>query len=83
MKYEIRLTPAGHETGLVGSATGASFDHTIQFHVMSYNQAMASDESDQWDKSVIHEHGTFKKYKVWKKVYKSKVYIDTKVLSST
>eukprot|EP00957_Ditylum_brightwellii_P178631 13606310-Ditylum_brightwellii.AAC.1 len=44
---------------------------------------MKTPEKEEWDASVIKEHGTFKKYSVWKAVPKSEVPKDTKVITST
>eukprot|EP00957_Ditylum_brightwellii_P185423 14118768-Ditylum_brightwellii.AAC.1 len=60
------------EAGLVGSTTGDSFDCISQLKVMNYQEAMSTDKPDEWDESVIKEHETFMKYKVWKAVPRSK-----------
>eukprot|EP00957_Ditylum_brightwellii_P134548 10257052-Ditylum_brightwellii.AAC.1 len=70
------------ELGLVGSATG-NVKHTIQLHMMTYKQAMATNETVEWDVLVVKEHNIFVKYKVWKAVHKSKIPKGVKGLSST
>eukprot|EP00957_Ditylum_brightwellii_P041117 3112537-Ditylum_brightwellii.AAC.1 len=58
--------------GLVGSATG-KVKHTSQLHVMTYDEAMATDEAEEWDRSVVKEHNTFLRYKVWRAIKKSRL----------
>eukprot|EP00957_Ditylum_brightwellii_P041092 3111277-Ditylum_brightwellii.AAC.2 len=43
---------------------------------------MSINEEDELDESVIKEHDTFTKYKVWKSVPRSRVPAGTKILTS-
>eukprot|EP00957_Ditylum_brightwellii_P166527 12676005-Ditylum_brightwellii.AAC.1 len=49
------------EMGLVGLATG-KVNHTSQLHVMTYEEATATNEAEEWDKSIVKEHNIFLKY---------------------
>eukprot|EP00957_Ditylum_brightwellii_P163415 12441833-Ditylum_brightwellii.AAC.1 len=62
---------------------GTNFQHTSQLQVMSYDKAMKTEDKAGWIKTVTKEHNSFKKYKVWKAVKKTKVPKDSKVLIST
>jgi len=41
--------------------------------MMKYDEAMATDEKEQWEKAVEEEHGRTQKHKVFKPVKKSRV----------
>eukprot|EP00957_Ditylum_brightwellii_P094996 7234254-Ditylum_brightwellii.AAC.2 len=70
------------EMGLVGLATG-KVNHTSQLHDMNYEDAMATNEAEEWDKSDVKEHNTFLEYKVLQAIKKSRVPAGAKVLTST
>jgi len=41
----------------VGAGLGGGFANTAELHVMKYDEAMATDEKEQWEKAVEEEHG--------------------------
>eukprot|EP00957_Ditylum_brightwellii_P010594 802393-Ditylum_brightwellii.AAC.1 len=55
----------------------------MHLHVMTYDEAMSTNESKEWDKMVIKEHNMFVKHNVWKAEPINKVPKEAKVLSST
>eukprot|EP00797_Seminavis_robusta_P025408 Sro4424_g353970.1 Retrotransposon protein (325) ;mRNA; r:373-1349 len=68
--YEIGLTPAEEryydamerfpeafgEVSCVGAGIGGGFTNTQELHVLDYNQAMATDDKKDWQKSVEEEY---------------------------
>ena len=73
----------GTEYAMVGAAAGGGFIDTHELHVMKYDQAMATNEKEEWKKSVKDEHDRFEKGKVFKAVPKGEVPEDAKILTST
>eukprot|EP00957_Ditylum_brightwellii_P174029 13250051-Ditylum_brightwellii.AAC.2 len=70
------------ESDFVG-AMGTSFQHTSQPQVISYDKDMKTEDKSGWIEAVTKEHNSFKKYKVWKAMKKTKAPKDAKVLIST
>ena len=43
----------------VGAGLGREFENTIELKVMTYDEAMKSDDKKEWEESVNEEHGRF------------------------
>jgi len=80
-----QYTLAGDETGeifLVG-ATGHNYGNTAELNVMTYKEAMASVDKEQWDVAVKEEHDKMKKYNVFRVVNRKDLPPGTKLFDST
>eukprot|EP00957_Ditylum_brightwellii_P045692 3467212-Ditylum_brightwellii.AAC.1 len=55
----IKTAAAMRESDFVRSAAGDWFNYTSQLKVTNYNDTMATDKADEWDKSAIKENQTF------------------------
>jgi len=97
-EYEIKLTAAEDkyyecmsdlmgngdtELGLVGAGIGGGFVDTNELHVMKYDEAMKTDEAEEWHDAVEEEYNRFEKYKVFKAAPPEEVPKGAKILSST
>jgi hypothetical protein len=45
-----------HEIACVGAGIGGGFENTTELHTMKYDEAMNSEEAEQWKKSVEQEY---------------------------
>jgi hypothetical protein len=73
----------GMEFALVGAALGGGFEDTTQLHVMNYEEAMASDDHDNWMKAMKEEHDRMVAMGVWKAVPPSAVPPNETILTTT
>ena len=71
------------EISCVGLGRIDGFDDTSELHVMKFDQAMATEESEQWEDAVDDEHERMKKNKVFEARPRSEVPNGAKILSST
>ena len=53
------------EIAAVGAGVGGGFTHTSELHVMNYNQAMESEDVEEWKKEVDNEHKCMIEHGVW------------------
>jgi hypothetical protein len=75
-----------HESGefaFVRAGLGGGFMNTSKLHVMKYKDAMASSNSDKWQKAVDEEHEKMLKHNVWKPVLRKDVPEGAKILMLT
>jgi hypothetical protein len=72
-----------NEITCVGAGVGGGFTNTTELHVMKYDQAMQSQDADQWNKAIEEEYKRMEENDVWIPVAKSEVPHDAKVLTST
>jgi len=80
-----QYTLAGDETGeifLVG-ATGHNYGNTAELNTMTYKQAMASVDKEEWDAAVKVEHDKMKKYKVFRVVNRKDLPPGTKLFDQS
>ena len=59
------LADEAGETFLVG-ATWHNYSDTVELNVMSYKQAMATEDKEEWNKAIKVEHDKMMKYNVFK-----------------
>jgi hypothetical protein len=71
------------EIACVGAGIGGGFDNTTELHVMKYDIAMQSPDSEGWKQAVEDEHQRMVDNEVWTPVPKSDVATDAKILTST
>ena len=71
------------EIGLVGAGVGGGFEDTNELHVMTFDEAMASGEEEEWFDAVEEEHDRMVEHDVWEPVPLSEVPKKAKVLTST
>ena len=57
-------------------------NNTHELKVLDYNDAMASNDSDKWEESVVQEHERMVKNKVWKFVRFKDVPKDVDIIDS-
>ena len=55
--YAGEFACLGGDFSFVGAGLGGGFANTAELHVMKYDEAMATDEKEQWEKAVEEEHG--------------------------
>jgi len=67
----------------VGLGQGDGFMDTAELHVMKYKEAMATDEADEWQKSVEEEHNRMVKNCVFETRPIEEVPAGAKILTST
>lgn len=71
------------EISLVGAGVGGGFNHTDELRTLTYKQAMASLEADEWKEAVQEEAMKFKKFKVFKVIKKADLPVGSTILSTT
>ena len=71
------------EAALIGAGVGGGFSKTQELRPMKYNEAMASEDKDGWEKSVKEEYQRFEKYKVFKAVSRDEVPKGSKFVTTT
>ena len=76
-------TRKNFEISCVGLGRIDGFEDTSELHVMKFDQAMATEEADQWQDAVDDEHQRMVKNKVFEARPKSEVPEGSKILSST
>jgi hypothetical protein len=64
---------ACNEIACVGAGVGGGFANTTELHVMKYDQAMQSQDAEQWNKAIEDEHNRMEENNVWTPVAKSEV----------
>eukprot|EP00980_Cylindrotheca_fusiformis_P016350 scaffold4869_cov71-Cylindrotheca_fusiformis.AAC.1 len=67
----------------VGAGIGGGIENTAELRVMKFEEAMAGDDKENWQKAVDEEHDRMVKRKVWKAVLKKDVPAAAKILTST
>jgi hypothetical protein len=71
------------EIACVGAGIGGGFEDTTELHTMKYDEAMSSEEAEQWKKSVEKEYQRMEENKVWSPIDKAKLPTGAKILTST
>ena len=71
------------EVASVGAGLGGGFVNTAELKVIGYDEAMDSEDREQWIESCDEEHGRMVKHQVWEKTPRSEVPAGTKILTST
>ena len=71
------------EISCVGLGRIDGFADTTELHVMKFDEAMATEEAEQWQEAVDEEHERMIKNKVFEVCPRSEVAESSKVLSST
>ena len=77
----IDCAPA--KLNLVGAGLGGGLENTTELRTMKYDEAMASEDKDNWEEAVDQEKSKFNKYKVFKSTPIEDVPKDAKILTST
>jgi len=67
----------------IGAGIGGGFENTNELRVMTYQEAMNTQDRDKWTKAVEEEHDRMIKNKVWKPVDWDSVPKDAKIIDST
>ena len=65
----------------VGAGIGGEYDNTQELKVMKFDEAMKTEDKENWEKAVNEDHKCILKYKVWEPVKKSEVSKDVKILT--
>ena len=71
------------EVACIGAGIGGGFENTAELHVMKYDEAMQSDDSDNWKESVDDEHERMVKNTVFEAKKPEEVPDDAKIITST
>ena len=67
----------------VGAGVGGGFDNTAELHVLTYKQAMKSEDREEWKKEVKKEKERFDKNNVLTAKKRSEIPKGTKIMTST
>jgi hypothetical protein len=73
----------GVEMAMVGAGVGGGFRNTNELHTMTFDQAMASTEKDEWLKAVHEEYENMQAHGVFEVTQTCHVPKGAKVLSTT
>jgi hypothetical protein len=71
------------EYAMVGAGVGGGFVNTNELHVLNFNQAMKTNDRDEWMKAIEEEHQKMVDYNVWQVVQPGDVPPNSKILTST
>ena len=72
-----------HELAGVGAGVGGGFTSTKELKVIKYDEAVASNDKDEWQEAIKQEHQRMVDKKVWQPVHRFDVPDDAKIMSST
>ena len=69
------------EFACVGAGIGGGFQNTKELRVMKYNEAIDSEDAEEWEDAVLEEHNKMIKYSVWTPVKLQDIPEGAKVIS--
>ena len=71
------------EYGCVGAGIGSGIHNTHHLKVLSIEEALASEDCQEWGKSVQHEHNQMTTNGVWEVVNQNDIPKDADIINST